>query len=251
MDRDFKGIWIPKEIWLCDELSPTEMFIAAEIDSLDRGEGNRCYASNEYLAQRCHCSESKVTRAITKLISMGLIEKTGSNGRTRYLKSNISQQKAEADSELFRSRVGKKPSQNQQKSESDSADCRERNIKENTNREKDADASCSSGDESRQKSDLQKERFDRFWDAYPRKVGKRAAEKSWKRIKVTDALYDQIMRSLASAKHTSQWQRNNGQFIPNPATWLNQGRWEDDVGTYDKAVGGSESDRIAAALLEA
>ena len=30
-------------------------------------------------------------------------------------------------------------------------------------------------------------------------------------------------------KGSRQWRENNGQFIPNPATWLNQGRWEDEL----------------------
>ena len=57
------------------------------------------------------------------------------------------------------------------------------------------------------------------------------------------------MHALAAAKQTDQWQRNNGQYIPYPATWLNQGRGEDDVGTYDRAGGdGSKYDDVARML---
>jgi hypothetical protein len=30
-------------------------------------------------------------------------------------------------------------------------------------------------------------------------------------------------------KTSAQWQKDNGQYIPNPATWLNQGRWDDEI----------------------
>lgn len=85
--RDFKGVWIPKEIWLNTELSALDKIIYAEIDSLD-GE-NGCTASNEYLATFCDCSVTKVSLAISKLIEMGFIYVESFNGRRRVLKSRL------------------------------------------------------------------------------------------------------------------------------------------------------------------
>ena len=48
MNRDFKGIWIPKEIWVNEDLSAIEKIIYAEICSLDTEK--HCVAGNEYLA---------------------------------------------------------------------------------------------------------------------------------------------------------------------------------------------------------
>jgi len=70
-------------------------------------------------------------------------------------------------------------------------------------------------------------RFNEFWEAYPKKTGKKAALKAWKNAKVTAELFEQIMAAVAKAKKSDQWNRNSGQFIPHPATWLNQGRWDD------------------------
>lgn len=84
-ERDFKGVWIPKEIWLNDELTMLEKCILVEIDSLDNEDG--CNASNEYLAKFCQCTEKTITRTITKLIKMGLIYQKSFNGRVRVLKS--------------------------------------------------------------------------------------------------------------------------------------------------------------------
>ncbi len=77
---------------------------------------------------------------------------------------------------------------------------------------------------------LVERRFDEFWAAYPKKVGKKAAWAAWKKVKPDAELFDKIMTAISKAKATEQWQRENGRFIPNPTTWLNQGRWDDEYG---------------------
>ena len=74
-------------------------------------------------------------------------------------------------------------------------------------------------------------RFDTFWAVYPKKVGKGAAEKAFERCHVTDELLGKMLDAITKAKNSAQWQEENGRFIPNPATWLNQKRWEDDPGS--------------------
>ena len=73
------------------------------------------------------------------------------------------------------------------------------------------------------------DRFSRFWAAYPRKVGKQAAKKSWSRLHPSEELTQAILQAVEAQKQSRQWRENDGQFIPNPATWLNQGRWEDEL----------------------
>ncbi len=75
----------------------------------------------------------------------------------------------------------------------------------------------------------QERRFDEFWQEYPKKVGKKAALGSWKRLKPDAALFAQIMEAVKTAKKSEQWQREGKRFVPNPATWLNQGRWDDEI----------------------
>lgn len=70
--------------------------------------------------------------------------------------------------------------------------------------------------------------FDKFWAEYPRKVGKEAARRAFAKVKVP---VDTLLAALQQQKASEQWKRG---YIPNPATWLNQGRWEDEVETQDK-----------------
>ena len=87
--RDFKGVWIPKKVWLDTRLNALDKIILTEIDSLDNGEKG-CYASNEHLAEFCQCSKTKVSTAIKKLIDCGYIYVQNFDGRKRELKSRLS-----------------------------------------------------------------------------------------------------------------------------------------------------------------
>ncbi|MBQ7738251.1 MAG: helix-turn-helix domain-containing protein [Desulfovibrionaceae bacterium] len=71
--------------------------------------------------------------------------------------------------------------------------------------------------------------FERFWKAYPRKIDKKKARASFEKAN-QDVSYPGITRLLEiieKLKATPQWQKDNGQFIPYPTTWLNGARWQD------------------------
>lgn len=89
MSRDFKGVWIPREIWLHPALLPLDKMCWAEIHSLyDRRRGG-CYASNNYLAGFFGFSERYVREMISKLKTHGLIEEISFNGRVRVIRAVI------------------------------------------------------------------------------------------------------------------------------------------------------------------
>ncbi len=70
--------------------------------------------------------------------------------------------------------------------------------------------------------------FDTFWDEYPNRKGKgKAREAFQKAIKKTNL--ETMLEAIRKQKQGTQWNRDNGRFIPYPATWLNQERWEDEV----------------------
>ncbi len=83
-----------------------------------------------------------------------------------------------------------------------------------------------------------KEMFDAFWREYPKRRAKGNAEKAFAKIKPSEQLFEAIMNGLKRAKTTEDWLKDNGKYIPHPATWLNGKRWEDEY-TINKEVGGN------------
>lgn len=71
-----------------------------------------------------------------------------------------------------------------------------------------------------------REAFSRFWGLHPRKVGKKDAEHAWR--KIPPAEHEAIFAGLHRAIGSVDWARDDGAFIPHPATWLNGRRWEDE-----------------------
>ena len=69
--------------------------------------------------------------------------------------------------------------------------------------------------------------FNEFWSMYPRKVSKRAAEKAW--LKLT--AQEQFDALDALPNHIKYWKLKNTEteYMPHAATWINQGRWEDEL----------------------
>ena len=84
---------------------------------------------------------------------------------------------------------------------------KEKNIKKESQREKD---------------------FARFWEVYPKKTGKAASKKAFLKIKDYPGI-EKIVETLEVFKKSGQWTKNNGQYVPNPLTWINQGRWDDEI----------------------
>jgi len=85
LKRDFKGVWLPAEIYLDDRLSWTEKILFVEINSLDGQQG--CFASNAYFAKFLGVSENRISVSISKLKKLEYIEQASFNGRKRVLRT--------------------------------------------------------------------------------------------------------------------------------------------------------------------
>ena len=83
MERQFKGVWIPAEIWLDARLTLVEKALYAEIDSFS-GIGKSFHKANETIQLEYGVSRPTVSKAIKKLESLGFIESTF-DGRMRHL----------------------------------------------------------------------------------------------------------------------------------------------------------------------
>ena len=110
-----------------------------------------------------------------------------------------------------------------------------------THSEGNADAMLTNNQEPITNNQIQKEKekepqppvpgFDVFWETYPKKVARPAALTAFKKAKLNGHLPD-VLKDIEEKSNSEAWTKNKGQFIPNPATYLNQRRWEDaDDGT--------------------
>ena len=90
--------------------------------------------------------------------------------------------------------------------------------------------------------------FDAFWSAYPRKIGKGAARKAWARAADRPHVAA-VIANIRAHVDSDQWQREGGQFVPHPATWLNQKRWADTPGPTTASIP-TELERRNAARVE-
>lgn len=75
----------------------------------------------------------------------------------------------------------------------------------------------------------QDKQFSEFWQEFPKKVGKKAACKAWEKLKPDAELFERIIQGVKAAKLSEQWIRESGRYIPHPTTWLNEGRWDDEM----------------------
>jgi len=73
--------------------------------------------------------------------------------------------------------------------------------------------------------------FEEFWKAYPKKVSKQKCIKWFEKNKPDDELLKIMLKQIERFKQTKEWQKDKGQFIPYPDTWLRNRRWEDEFET--------------------
>ena len=71
--------------------------------------------------------------------------------------------------------------------------------------------------------------FNQFWTAYPKHIAKQSAVKAFEKLKPDEKLLEAMLKAIAMQKESKQWEKDGGAFIPYPATWLNQRRWEDEL----------------------
>jgi hypothetical protein len=97
-NRNFLGVWLPRDVYLDKKLSWTEKILYVEIQSLDNENG--CFASNEYFAEFLDVSTTTISLAISKLKKLNYIECVSFDGRKRVLKSAFKSQEKQLLSNL-------------------------------------------------------------------------------------------------------------------------------------------------------
>lgn len=100
------------------------------------------------------------------------------------------------------------------------------NDNENDKRERETGARAREDDSGDSEADRL---FDAFWAEYPKKADKKAARRAWGKIRNLCKVYPGIMDALRRQKESPGWTKDGGQFIPNPSTWINGERWNDEA----------------------
>jgi hypothetical protein len=79
--------------------------------------------------------------------------------------------------------------------------------------------------------------FVAFWTVYPKKVARAAASKAWASLRPDSALGSQIVEHVRHRANAPEWRKDAGKYVPNPATFLNGRRFEDEIGTTGRIPG--------------
>lgn len=144
--------------------------------------------------------------AISEMLKLGLLDRRGS----RLAPHNWDQRQYKSDTSTDRVKRFRK---------------RKRNVSETAD---ETDQNRTDTEQNRTEQSIYTPDFERFWTAYPKKKGKGAAFTAWK--KNGHPGIERIIQILEIASKCRDWTKDEGQFIPHPATWLNQKRWDDDYG---------------------
>lgn len=208
-DSDYFVI-IPARVRLDKTLLPLDKLIFAEILALSHQTGY-CWAQNSTLGEVYGARPETVSRSIRKLQNAGYIQVSftgkGNSGR-RILPLDLDIKAL--DLQVKGDDVQIKAPLTCRSSTLDPAV--KQNIKKNI-------------------QDEQILLFNQFWSAYPRKQGKKTAERAFAKLRPDESLLEEILAALDWQKQSASWTKENGQFIPLPATYLNGRRWEDEKPT--------------------
>lgn len=94
-----------------------------------------------------------------------------------------------------------------------------------------------------QKSDVEI-MFNEFWEEYPRHDAKKVAFKKFSNIKNLKVEFPKIIEMVRYFKTTPQWNKDNGQYIPMPSTFINQERWKDEINVRTDDVRYVDTDNL-------
>ena len=93
----------------------------------------------------------------------------------------------------------------------------------------------SSSEKSREETETETEQaFESFWSVYPSQVAKPTAFKAFKEVKAHKNLVS-ILEDIERRKSGDVWQKEDGKYIPNPAKYLKERRWEDRTSVSQSA----------------
>lgn len=218
-ERNFKGVWIPKEIWESRELTMIEKLFIVEIDSLDNDQG--CYASNAHFANFFGITKSRCSQIINDLERKNWLkidykyEGRVVKKRTLTLSNKLNTLFKKFDEPIKNIKGGYLE-----------------NAKENNtyinNTLNNITNKCVNAVQASHKAVDLKERFEEIWKDYPNKKGKSKAfsayEKAIKKGVSHELVHSQVKAYAADVER----KRTSMEYVAHGSTWFAQERWNDD-----------------------
>ena len=183
-------------------------------------DSGQCWPSIATVAKLCGCTAKQARRHVHTLIEQGLVaieSGTGKGGRglTPRYRINVGMLNTPAGDSVY---IENTPSDGRVLNTPTHGSRTVKNRHKNSTR----------------KGNVNGAAFEQFWNAYPKRRGKAQAEKAWKKLNPSPELQQHILETVAVQRTADDWQRDGGQFIPYPASWLNGRRWEDELAADPK-----------------
>ena len=75
----------------------------------------------------------------------------------------------------------------------------------------------------------ERENFQIFWKAYPKKINKQRAWEAYLQSGAAEMDQQRLLAALEDQKVSENWRKEAGRYIPKPVDWLTDGRWEEEV----------------------
>jgi hypothetical protein len=232
MERDFKGVWIPKEIYLHEELNWTEKILLVEIDSLAKN--GECFATNAHFAKHLKISQDRVSKMITKLKRQGLIK----------VEMRYKEKSKQIDKRIIIPfPIGENTDTPRQKNldplgENTDTPIGEKTytpIGENTEGNNtvinNSSFNNSINNPNKNKKNTVKGfdlEFETLWKRYPNKQKKKQAKQSFLRARKNNVSLETIESGLNDYINYIHAQRIDPQYIKHGSTWFNGECWNDE-----------------------
>jgi hypothetical protein len=187
-----------------------------------------CWPSRRLLAALTGLPLPRISSVTTRLVMLGWVRKEGSGGRSRSCRYWLRVPETVTESVTVTEAVTKMVTGPVTQTVTETVTGIEQTMNEPVNKP----LSCAEPKVAAYKTEPRagnlSESFDLFWASYPKKRNKGNAWKAWKSIKPDDGLVRLILAAVENARESVQWRKDEGQFIPYPASWLRARGWEDE-----------------------
>jgi DNA-binding MarR family transcriptional regulator len=198
----------------------------------DAGE---CWPGLTVIAKKARLSKEQVCRILTNLERVGEIRRSRSSGgrrkRTHYFISLTPENSEDSKTVNYTQQLTARNSalRNSVLEDSKTVTCMPHALNHHrtiNKKEESDDSSRLSLRKRKQPDPAQAEAFQRFYQAYPRHIGRKPALAAWLKIDPDPLLTEKIMTAVA--RYAGEIKGTEQRFILHPATWLNQERWTDE-----------------------